>query len=250
MNKAILPLAAAMCLACGTSGTGEEEVPFTLAFAGDPDACRFTNERGWTIELEEARVAVGQLTLVDGEPPTARLLDRALRLLVPVAHAHAGFDEWDGGRVRGELLEAVAIDALADEAHPPIDLVGVAGEVRSAVLELAPTSAASLQGYVARVRGTATRDGETVAFEGGLDLGDDPKGRRIAGVPAALTLREGARVILRVHPRRWLRGADFSTLEAPAAPGELRRIQPGTQVHGAFFVGVRSHGAFTLEARD
>lgn len=228
---------------CGTGGTGEEEVQVALSFATEPGLQRFTNDLGWEIELEEAAISVGPLAFFAESPPTASLPGRLWRLVVPEAHAHAGFDEWSGS-VRAELLETVVLDLLAEVPHPPVELVGFAGPVRSAALELHAAPAGALGGAQARVRGVATRDGETIAFEGDLVLPDE-KSQRIAGIPAELELGQGAEIVLEVRARRWLREADFGSLE-PVEEGSPRRIVPGTQAHAAWYLGARSHGAFVI----
>src|SRR5262245_53817825 len=100
---AVLLLLAA---ACGGSGTGGEAVQYTLGFesmaADGATPGHFTTASGWDVELDEARIALGPVYLFNNEPPSAALLPRIMRWVVPVAHAHSGFDEFDGGTVRGE----------------------------------------------------------------------------------------------------------------------------------------------------
>ena len=243
MRHAIAALLALVVLGCGTSGTGEEEVQVTLAFASEPDLERFTNDLGWDIELEEAAVAVGPLAFFAEAPPTASLPERLLQLVVQRAHAHAGFDEWSGS-IRAEFLETVVLDLLARVPHPPVELVGFAGPVRSAAVQLHEAPAGALGGAQARVRGVATRGAEVVPFEGALVLPDE-KSQRIAGIPADLELGEGTEIVLEVRARRWLREVDFATLE-PVEEGAPRPIVPGTQAHAAWYLGARSYGTFVI----
>jgi len=233
------------CIACGTSGTGEEVVPFTLAIETDPVGRRFTTATGWEVELEEAHIALGAVTLYSNAPPTASWMERLRGWFVPVAHAHAGFDEYEGGTVRGELLEPVVLDLLGEGRPFEAALEGIAGPVRSVSLELRTVAAAPLSGAHARVRGTASRDGEVIRFEGGLALPADAKSRRVTGIPAELTLADGAEVRLVVHPQRWFADADFSSLPE-AGEGGVRPIPTDSQVHAAWYLGARGWGAFTV----
>lgn len=229
--------------ACGTGGTGEEAVPFTLSFEADPAGRSFTNYAGWEVELEEALLAVGPVTLFENTAPTASLWERLGALVVTAAHAHSGFDEYDGGRVRGELIAPVVIDVLGGRQQ--VELEGIAGRVRSVTLELRPAADERLHGMQAWVRGTARREGEVVPFEGGLRLPGDAKSRRVTGVPAELELAAGSEVTIKVHPQRWFADADFGSLPDEAAEG-VRPIPADSQVHAAWFIGARGFGAFTV----
>ncbi len=246
MRWLVLALLAGLLAACGESGTGEENVQFVLAFEADPAGRRFETATGWTVELEQAHLAVGPLALFTNSAPSASLLQRVRGWIVPVAHAHSGFDEYDGGTVRGELLETVVIDLLRDGPQASAELTGVAGPVRSATLELAPKpGAAELRGAQAWVRGSATRGAEIVRFEGGLQLPDDAKSRRVTGIPAEVELGEGSRVVIAVHPQRWFAEAEFDALPEAGTDG-VREIVPSGQVHAAWFLGARGFGAFTV----
>jgi len=231
--------------ACGASGTGEESVPFTLAFEADAAGREFETVSGWHVRLDEIYVAVGPLALFSNAAPSASLWDRVRGWVVPVAWAHSGFDEYDGGAVRGELLETVVLDLGRDGLQAETHLIGVAGPVRSATLELVATPSPLLHGAHAWVRGTATRAGETVAFAGGLQLPADAKSRRVTGIPAEVELAEGSTVVVAVHPQRWFAEADFSSLPEGGTDG-VRPIAPGSQVHAAWFLGARGYGAFTI----
>lgn len=249
MKRLRLLAVLALASGCGASGTGEESVHFTLAFEADPAGRSFETVSGWRVALDEAYVSVGPLALFANAAPSASLWDRVRGLVVPVAYAHSGFDEYDGGTVRGELLEPVVLDLLRDGPQAEVELVGVAGPVRSATLELRPAAEAALHGAQAWVRGTATRGDETVVFAGGLELPGDVKSRRVAGIPAELELGEGSAVVVSVHPQRWFAEAEFDQLPEAGTDG-VRVIGPGDQVHGAWFLGARGFGAFTVSVLD
>ncbi|HEY0839339.1 MAG TPA: hypothetical protein VGD74_04075, partial [Vulgatibacter sp.] len=226
-------LAGVLLSACGAeSGTGGREVAFRIAAEsipqGDGAPGVFVTRTGWSVTLEEAAISVGPLYLFSEAPPSASRL-RPLGWLVPVAHAHSGFDDFDGGQVRGEYLGRFVIDALLPGLQPIASVRGIAGRVRSATVELQPPggSPALLNGHQAWVRGVAVRGDETVPFEGGLDLPEGGNVRKVAGIPAAIDLDDGTTVVLELRVERWLSEADFSSL--PPDGNERRTLAPGTQ---------------------
>ncbi len=238
---------------CG-QGTGGRRVRFELDVEAEPLAS-FVTATGWTVSLDEACVALGPATLYAGAPVTASVLRRASALLVGTAHAHPGADHFDGGEVRGEWVSQVAFDAVRAPRVPLGSFEGIAGPVSVASLEMHPLRAevagdpSCLRGHQAYVAGVARRDGETVRFEGGLDLEAAGGKRLVSGIPATFELDEGVRVRIVVDPRAWLDGARFETLgDAPArAEGRRITIDPDSQVRAAWFVGARSARAFRVE---
>jgi len=242
--------AALVALGCGDAAVTEgREVAFTLAAesmpVGDGAPGRFTTRTGWTVTLEEAAVAIGPVYLLTESPPSAR---RARDWVLPRAWAHSGFDDFQGGEVRGEYLGRFVIDAVRPGLQPIATTRGIAGRVRSANLELQPPAAEvpSLHGHQAWIRGVAVRGDETVPFEGGLDLPAAGSARKVVGIPAAVDLDDGVTTVIELHPERWLAEADFSALPEPAGDEERRAIAPGTQPYDAWFLGVRAFGTFTL----
>ncbi len=213
---------------------------------------RMETRSGWQITLEEARIVVGPIYLFTNSPPSASrwlpLGERLLGWMIPRALAHSGFDQFDGGEVKGEYLGQLVIDALHPGVQPIATLRGIAGPIRSATLELnpaAPSHAFELHGHHVWVRGLAVRGDESIRFEGGLDLPDDGHLRKVVGIPADLELGEGSAVVLELHVERWFAEADFSTSEGRGVD-ETRTIDAGTQVHAAWLQGVRGYGTFTI----
>lgn len=250
MRRFCLSLFSAFLLvACGESGTGGEAISFSLGFASIPPEGqgpgRFTATTGWEIELEEASVAVGPLYLHTRAAPTASLFDRLKGLVIASAHAHSGFDNYDGGQVRGELLEPVVVDLLEGGVQQVRELRGVAGPVRSVSLELSSISRAPFAGGQAWMKGVARKDGEEVRFSGVLQLPDDPKLRRVTGLPASMELENGGEVVLEIHPIHWFGRLDFSALPVPAADG-FRPIETDSDAHRAWARGVGAFGAFSI----
>jgi hypothetical protein len=112
-----------------------------------------------------------------------------------------------------------------------------------------------------RVAGVAERaaDGQTlrVPFRGALVADASlttPQtpldvARRVRGIPVDFTLAEGATVTVRVDPRRWFTGADFSELLEGATVTDGERVfSPSDNVGRAFLNAARaSRGVFTLQ---
>ena len=139
--------------------------------------------------------------------------------------------------MRAELLEKVRVDALSDE---PIlfEVDAEEGEVDEVRVVLEPT-AGELSGHLAHVVGTATRDGETWAFDAFVEVAEVVTDRR-AIVPIDGALVEGEELELVVDPRPWLDGVAFDRLgvcESSCA------FEAGSQAAQAASLGVRSpHG--------
>lgn len=216
-----------------SSGTGGRLVPIEMRFVGDPSASRFTTALGFDITLEEAELVLGPIyAFAPADEPIAFRF-------VSIAHAHGGLDPLDGRKVRAELLERVRVDALSAEplVFEAIAEEGVVDELR---IGLEP-DASLLEGHLARVVGTATRDGVTRAFEAFVDVGSSATERRVL-VPFETELREDTSIDLVLDPRVWLDGVAFDRL----GPCESRCDFPsGSQAASAAALGVRSARAYT-----
>lgn len=223
-----IALAIAITLAVASACVPTAGVPITLTLAFEGSEHSFVTASGWEVELTEARAVVGPIYAY--APSGATALRRALGPARALAHAGHLID---GRLVRAELLEPRVIDALAP-ATDVATLDGLAGELDALRITLAPGDASGpTHGHVAWVAGVARREGEEVAFEGGLELADE-RLRVIDGVAGeGAILDEGARLVLGADARAWLAEADFAEL----AGGE---ITADSQPHRALFLGVRS----------
>ncbi|MCB9602747.1 MAG: hypothetical protein H6722_11245 [Sandaracinus sp.] len=196
-------------LAC-SSGTGGRLVSIRMRLSGDASATRFTTSLGYEIALDEAELVLGPIYAF---APADELVTH--RWWRSVAYAHGGLDPLDGRKVRAELLERVVVDALSDEA-----LVFDAAAEEGAIDELRlglESDGAVLDGHVAHVVGTATRDGVTSAFDAWLDVGATDTERRVL-VPFVAELHEASVLGVRVDARAWLDGVAFDRLGECATP--------------------------------
>jgi hypothetical protein len=171
-------------------------------------------------------------------------------VLVPSAHAHETY--FSGGQVLGEWDRELVFDLLAEDGATRVlgRSPGIAGVARSFSLLLQPPSralgeeAAPLEGHSARLEGTATREGRTVAFRALLDFPPPVESQRVEFVPTEVELDDDGLFIVELQPHRWFEGALFERLEVPA-DGAVVELTPESQVHRALRVNVRRHTAFS-----
>ncbi|MCB9591168.1 MAG: hypothetical protein H6719_00425 [Sandaracinaceae bacterium] len=239
-----LALAAALTLASAVSCTATAGIPIELRLALEPlsDGAA-TTPTGWSVELTEATLLVGPIYAYAP-------LEEPMALRPPfgpaLALAHGGFDPLDGRLVRGEYLDQLAFDALGGRVDlGAID--GLLGEVDELSVVLDEPRGANTSpdgpthGHHAWVRGVATREGETVTFEGGIDIEDEGLLRRVDGVPVeGGALADGVTLVVGVDPSRWLSEANFTDLT-----GGVEVLGEDTQPHRAWRLGVRSAAAYS-----
>lgn len=224
---------------CETQTAGQL-VAMHWSVGGAPADREFTTDTGWQVTLEEARAGVESLFAI---APVEQIgaVARLSRLLVPVAHAHGGYDDAAGRRVRAELLDVLAVDALAEAPRAEAESAE-AGRVETIKLELAHTKQLprELDGFQAYARGTAERDGQRVSFQGGVVLADDEPARRVE-LRTSFSIGEGGTLHVTLRPSEWFRDAEFDRLPAS---GE---IAADNQVGRALQIGARSPDAFDVQ---
>lgn len=210
----------------------------------------FTTDTGWDVTLEEAHVAVGPIYALAPAPTQLDAVASVAReLVLPVAHAHDGYDAATGRRVRAELLEVITFDALDPEVRDLGAFEADAGEVATLKIEIARLTNAlpeSLHGRQAYVRGHAQRDDRDIPFEGRLvELrADDDTARRVE-TDSDFLLEAGGTLDVSVDARAWLRLAEFDQLTA-SGDDDVAHITEDSQVGRAWKVGVREPSAFSV----
>lgn len=205
----------------------------------------FTTDLGWEIHLQEAKAALAPLYLY---APGSQPLTFLRELMVPIAQAHSGTDPLAEHIVLAEWNEQTVLDLLSNETQYLGSVTAEAGAVEKATLILQPPAAAHdtlMHGYHFWVRGEASKDGQTVAFEGGLDLPNTGLTRRVEPIPVDGMLAEGTTIVLGLDPRTWFEGAHFERLAATASE-ETHIIHANSQVRGAWFLGARDLSGYRI----
>ncbi len=242
-------------LGCGEEDTTGRRVLLHTRLVSDAQAgVPFTASSGWTVTLDRAVVAMGNLYFYDGTPPLVRERARGparwLAALSPIRTAHAHPGHYQAGRTRGQMLMPYSVDLLAAPATL-LDGDGITGIVRSATFSFAAPSAgpalAALAGHVAVVSGTATKADKTVHFLFNVDLADieqTAKNGEVTGCAFTETTFDGdGTVTVEVKPRVWFNLVDFAEL-APGAPGAPTIVARDSIAQIAFALGLTQLSAY------
>jgi len=274
---ALLPLVVTPELGCGT--TGSKRFTFEARAGGvERDGAApytFVNATGWTVTLTKANVTIGPLYLNVVAPLRAERLRFAW-----VRSAFADDDHLSGGRVVGEVLGRVTVDALSPSLVSfPVTGTMTEEQVRTADIWLWPSSEVppervDVDEPSLEVEGEATRGAAQVRFRGRLvidaawatdakpgEVSADPITvvRQIRGIPATFFPREGGSLEVRIDVKPLFRGADFGSLSAnPIDPdGRVRLVQAKTgsvttdQVLRNAFQGLRAaRGTYAVRWLD
>jgi hypothetical protein len=245
--------AALLATACGE--TEGQVVTIDVALEAPASPTSVTTNTGWEVHFDEARVALGPLFAF--APRLEGGAMAALRsFLFPVARAHGGTDPLNGRRVRAEWLSQVAFDATPG-ADPAVlgTIEAESGNVDAVTVTLDPpdvANAAAMHDHHLWARGEAKKDGQTIRFEGGLDIPDEGLSRRVENIPIDAFLEQGGRWTITVRPQDWFQDANFDRLNQQNAEG-VYLITPESQVRSAWLLGARSPRAyaarFELEER-
>jgi hypothetical protein len=218
--------AGALSTGCAPS-TGGDHVTFSVRGGGfeHPDTpVRFTTNSGWNVTLLTARIALGPVYLNTVAPLAHHnVIQRVSDFLVPSAWAH-GESHLGLGQIVGQVTQQIEVDVLSSNTvEIPSGGDGIDLPVRSAEVWLYNREG-SMGGTAIRVEGTAERDiedrHEQVHFRGALVIDASiatPQtpidvARRVRGIPVDFTLAHGGVLTMRVDPRTWFQGADFSEL--------------------------------------
>lgn len=236
--------AALLLSACGD--TQGDVVTIEVALEAPSAPSTFVTDTGWEVRLDEAQIAMGPLFAF--APRFEGGAVAAIRsFLFPVARAHGGTDPLNGRRVRAEWLRQVVFDAAGTEPAALGQIEAESGEVDAVTVTLNPpdaANAAATEGHHLWARGEASKEGITIAFEGGLDIPDEGLSRRVENIPLDAFLEEGGRWVVTVHASEWFRDAQFDRLTEQNEEG-VYQITPESQVRSAWLLGARSTRAYT-----
>ena len=225
----------------GDDTTGHPRVRFPVSVRGiNPTS---ENPVGWRVTVEHAYVALGPVRWYEGAPIFGRnLLERLLG--VGVAYAHPG--HYVPGEALADITAPRVVDLMATEATPLGGADGVAGDAQSARVELHPPDASlgvtrdALHGLALWTRGTATRAGTTVRFEGGVAVD-----YAVRGVPARAALASTGRFVVSVDLARWFDQVDFSGL-AEGADGSPAPIAVGSVAANGLYRGATNGASYVF----
>ena len=219
---------AAVSQGCG-SDTGRARIQFPIE-VGARNLDGQTNDFGYAITLEEAKLRVGGVAFFEGEPLFATFVRELLS--VRSAHAHPG--HYQEGSALADLLEGHTFDLLS--SHPIImgTATGVTGSYNSAQVDLQTTG--ELGGHTVVVTGTASQGANSFGFSAQLDLDDS-----VRGIAFGQPMDDGnGRVRLEIDLSEWFRRVDFSTV----SPGD--ELDPGTPSHNALSRGITNTSAYVF----
>ncbi len=210
------------CLAPGCVGSaGGELLEFEAYAAGPAEAgttehrLLFTTNRGYEVELVDARLFVGGVYLNRSRPTSVSSDTSCFLAGIYVAEVTGGFEV--------DLLSATP-QPFPERGYASTE-PALTGEVW---LSHGDINEPAAQPPILRVAGTAKRDGATYAFEGTLSIGQNRvaqatcaalpgahpicKQRVVSPIPLELTAKPGHHLLLRVDPRGMFGNVDFSTL--------------------------------------
>lgn len=248
---------AALSVGACSGTTGGDVFEFQAFAAGPPGATAgqayvFSNDLGYTVTLEEARILLGAVYL-NMSVPTSVASDTSCVL---------------PGIYVAEVTTALELDAL-DPTPVPFPKGGVATADRARTAEVwltgGPVDAESDNTVIVSVRGVASGAAGTFPFEGAVTIGknrlpppSDPaqpgekpicKQRVVTPIDVDLQPEPGGALLVRVDPAGWFGNVDFSALEQVQADPPLYRFRDDSEDHPSrnLYQGIRANaGVYTF----
>jgi len=205
--------------------TGGQTADFQVAAAGPADAMAgqplaFTNSAGWQVVLNQAKLHIGALYLDESRPISGGQTTGCYLTGTYVAQETSGLDV--------DLLNP-GLQLFPAKAHGITEPAALIGQVW---LTGGDINASTDPTPILVVAGTATQAGASFPFTGTITIssnrqaatsaaaGGDPicKARIITPIDAVPIQTTGG-LLLRIDPRRYFAGVDFSQLPADASTG-------------------------------
>lgn len=226
------------CAACSAETSGERvRVNWEMVQASQEDRSDFETATGYRVQLDEAQLELKGVYLYAPASASLSAVAWLERQLVTVAQAHGGVDVEKGRRVLAEWTKAMSVDALSDAPVRLAETDAEGGTVDAVKLQLA-------DGVVARVHGSAERDGKRWSFDAEIDPSEGVQ-RHVELLSIKESIAEGSVVQVTVHPKTWLDLCEFERLGAPAE--DAVTVPSDNQVGRALSIGVRSPNAFSVQ---
>jgi hypothetical protein len=266
-----------LALACAPSEAPRVELAVVVDGSGLTEA---TTDLGWTIEFEQARLAIADLEFTTaGEAHDARGPSESawrmgmvgmVGMVLPSAHAHPGHAH--PGEVIGELPGEFVLDFRAGEG----DVLGLAtlivGDYTAVNFRFRRASAGELEaldpliGHTAWLTGTASSGDRVIAFSIAID---SPIDRDLIGVPLETTIEDNQALVLGLRllatdpfeGDHLFAGIDFAALDAAdgSVDDVVTLIDPEldpaqasalTDAYNDIRRDFQTHDLFDIEARD
>jgi hypothetical protein len=227
---------------CAPNEAPRVELPVVVDGSGVSTAA---TDLGWTVELEQARVAIadlrfttaGEVHMEDRRSSGAQLLGFLSETLISSAHAHPG--HFQGGQIIGELPGTFVVDYVNEDGRELGLATMIVGEYTALDFLLARAGTDEVEdgdplfGHTALLSGTASAAEGTVAF---TIVIDSPADRSIVGAPFEVEVVEDSSFeiglrMLSTDPfeeDHLFDGIDFAQLDAldGAADGVLLLVDP------------------------
>ncbi len=220
--------------------TGGQRIRLETVVTSDVAATpTVTTAGGWTVEVTQARLVVGDVLFLAGAPIARGFSPSGL---IPSALAHPG--HYQAGDVLGEAHPNLAVDLLADETSLGVS-EAVSGVAQSASFGFG--AAVELDGAVVVLAGVARRAEEAdrtfIVHVTAEEVTSSATGRpEVAGcVLAGGQLDADGRVTLTVNVGLWLEQIDFDTVPPSDEAVELVVDEPA---RNAFVRGVKKAAAY------
>ncbi len=238
----------ALLAGCSPVEAPRVELPVVVDGSGLSTDSTDPTDLGWTIDLEQARLALadlhfttaGEIHMERGGAGGAQVLGWLAEGLIPTAHAHPG--HYQGGEVIGELPGTFVIDFVGEDGRELGLATMIVGEYTAVNFRLARASTDEvpgndpLLGHTALLAGTATgAGGEVVSFTVVID---SPLDREIVGAPFEVAVAEDSsfEIGLRMlgsdplEDEHLFDGIDFAGLDAAdgTADGSVVLVDPDT----------------------
>jgi hypothetical protein len=223
--------AAIVVACCACSQTGRHELSVPLYAVGRAPAA--FDARGWTVELDDARVGMGPIYFCAGASSSPDLCPSSVAELA----GSVTIDALDPARVRVGDLNALNVGVRAVAWDYAITWPRTAPE--PVVLDAAP------EGHSAHFEGTAAKAGQQIAFVADIDLLPQLRGTRaLEGIRSRAAITDTTECELDFDAQSWWSQVDFDDLSSDGTA--VVEIKPTTRAYEALYGAMSSTSPPTI----